>query len=609
MEDWGLISYTGGLLLVRPGRSEPEPAARVFGIVAHESPTSGSATSSPPDRGTRSGSTRRSRHGSRTRPATTSTRRWQVPLNGRGRSTDDGPATPRRDACHPLGPGARTAVFDVFDSVTYVKGGAVLGMIEQWLGDGGVPPRAREPTCASDACRTRPRATLVSRRPGLGPRRGGGGGSWTDQPGFPLVASARSASQGRPSRGCRKSASLGGEADSAALWQVPLALVNDKGAHQSLSATDVGGHAAGLRTAGRECRRPRLLSCRLRPGTAPRADAPLHRPCAGRPSRAAERSLRAPAGRTEFRPTSTSRCSTSCRASRTPVAHRCTSRRSMRWTSSTRPSPARRRRRRVRSVGRYLMAPELMRVGWSGAQARIHKSPTADRLIVQLARFDDARVIAEARRRYAEAADGTTLPAGLRSAVIIVVGMDADATRFEQLRARFIEARSDEDRWALRAGADRCSRSGARRADAAARARRARAGQRRHPTAGHDGDAVAAWRTGIHLHVHPLAGARPAGRRDVQRGCLAAGQRTRRSTATTARWSSACCATTPRAARPRARRRRGRLTRSACSPMCATARQHASARPRHPSKPRADVSGCRPGIPARCTSCGAPCAV
>ena len=184
------------------------------------------------------------------------------------------------------------------------------------------------------------------------------------------------------------------------------------------------------------------------------------------------------------------------------------------------------------------MAPELLRIGWSARAGEDPQVPRLrERLIVQLARFDDARVIAEARRRYAEAADGTTLPAGLRSASIIVVGMDADAARFEQLRTRFLEARSDEDRW-LYARALTAVRDPALAEQALQLALDARVPSNiATRAAGHDGDAVAAWRARLRPSRDATGPRSPSGpaRCSTRMPRLLANAA---GTATTARWST-----------------------------------------------------------------------
>src|SRR5206468_11813317 len=60
---------------------------------------------------------------------------WQIDL--RRRLPIDGAMT--RDALSATrsirsGPVSESRVFDVFDEVTYTKGGAVLSMLEQWIG-------------------------------------------------------------------------------------------------------------------------------------------------------------------------------------------------------------------------------------------------------------------------------------------------------------------------------------------------------------------------------------------------------------------------------------------------------------------------------------------
>ncbi len=450
MEDWGLISYAEGILLYDPARSRPLQQRIVYELVAHEVAHMwfGNLVT----------------HASweeiwlneafatwiagklvdRFNP------HWHVTLNARAElepvlERDAGSATRAIRS----GPVSERAVYDVLDSVTYDKGGAVLSMLEQWIGPDvfqrGLASYMRERRLSN--------ATAGDLWHHVGQAAGRDvaavAGSWTDKPGFPLIGvSTRCVAGQTVAQLSQKRFLLNGEADNDTLWEVPLALANDQGAHASLLArrtaaitlpgcgplvVNAGGHgfyrvdyAPAQRreltrrfTALAPADRVALLSDRFALVQAGRVPAEEYFALLDQLPRIAD-------------------------GSRVPL-----------YLSALdalefldRALAGTRAQAHVRSVGRKVMAPELARIGWAARAGEDPQVPgLRSRLIMQLARFDDARLVAEARRRYAEAGDGATLPAGLRSAVINVVGMDADGARFEQLRARLLEARGEEDRW------------------------------------------------------------------------------------------------------------------------------------------------------------------
>jgi len=111
---------------------------------------------------------------------------------------------------------------------------------------------------------------------------------------------------------------------------------------------------------------------------------------------------------------------------------------------------------RLRERGRALFAPELARLGWQPrANDDAETLKLRGTLIQQLARFDDAAVVHQARERF----DRGGLPASIREGVLMAVGMHADRARFARLNAGLRHAAGEEDRWlyasALAAGRDR----------------------------------------------------------------------------------------------------------------------------------------------------------
>ena len=136
MEDWGLISYSETELLFDPARSSPAAQQAVFNTIAHELAHQwfGNLVTAASweeiwlneafatwlaDKLT-----------AQFNPA------WQMPLQQRlpldlTMARDAGSATRAIRS----GRVAEAQVNDVFDNITYTKGGAVLGMLEQWLGE------------------------------------------------------------------------------------------------------------------------------------------------------------------------------------------------------------------------------------------------------------------------------------------------------------------------------------------------------------------------------------------------------------------------------------------------------------------------------------------
>jgi aminopeptidase N len=130
------------------------------------------------------------------------------------------------------GPVSEASVFDVFDNVTYVKGGAVLDMLEQWLGE--------EPFRRGLAAYMRERKFSNATAGDLWYHMAQASqrdvaavaASWTDQPGYPLLEVAsvceggqtRVAISQRQMRDGTSPPSLPGTGATKALWQVPVRL-------------------------------------------------------------------------------------------------------------------------------------------------------------------------------------------------------------------------------------------------------------------------------------------------------------------------------------------------------------------------------------------------
>ena len=226
MEDWGFISYSEGLLLYDPAKSSIGTRQDVFAVVAHEIShqwfgdlvtaaswdeiwlneafatwMSNKATAQfNPD--------------------------WQNPLNRvlarqRVMRRDAGPATRAIRS----GPVYDTAVADVFDGVTYTKGGAVLDMIETYIGFDAF----RRGLTAYFEGQKFSNATAGDLWHYLSQASGTDvaavARSWTDQEGYPLLEVRAGCENGKQTLAVRQQRfRLDSAVDEKPVWQIPIAV-------------------------------------------------------------------------------------------------------------------------------------------------------------------------------------------------------------------------------------------------------------------------------------------------------------------------------------------------------------------------------------------------
>jgi aminopeptidase N len=465
MEDWGLISYAENNVLVDPARSSPQTTRDAWATIAHEVAHQwfGNLVTAASweeiwlneafatwlqDKTT-----------DHFNPA------WKVRLLAR-RPLDRAMALDAGAATRAIrsGPVRETAVTDVFDHITYGKGGAVLGMLEQWLG----PDRFRRGLVAYMKSQRLSNATAgdlwfhIGRASGLDVA--GVAASWTDQQGFPLVRASRRCESGRQTLELAQSRFRSDDtaAASAQLWKIPLRLAFGGSERTVLLDTptrrvELGpcGDTPVLVNAGgigfyrvaydaetlqgltrrfvalADVDRITLLSdsfARVQSG-----DLPL----------AAYFAL-------------LERLPDVADASRTMLWS--TAKSQLEFLDTTLSGgPA---QQRLRALGRALLAPQLERLGWAGGG--VFAGATAEwrgTLISLLAQFDHAPTIAQATRAFDDDDAGRrTLPASLREPVVVATGMHADRAHFDRLRARLAAASGEEERWlfvrALASGRD-----------------------------------------------------------------------------------------------------------------------------------------------------------
>jgi aminopeptidase N len=472
MEDWGLISYTETTLLYDPARSSPRTQRQVFNVVAHEVAHQwfGDLVTAA------SWEEIWLNEAFATWMADKATvhfnPQWHTEL-GRREWTDRAMAEDAGNATRAIrsGPVSEAAVFDVFDSITYVKGGAVLGMLEQWLG--------AEPFRRGLAAYMKERKFSNATAGDLWHHMAQGSrldvaavaASWTDQPGFPVVeASSRCNGDRTEVTLAQRRLRDGGAAAPTtvpadappALWKIPVRLA--RGTEQSTVL---------LGTARQTFELP---GCSNAPLIANAGGIGFYRvkyDAASADAVAAQFTQLPAADQVAV----LSDTFALAQAGELPVA---------RWFALVEQIPRVNGPARttlfdlagsgfgflddamagtpaqplLRAAARRVFAPELTRLGWEARRGEDAQTPKLrGMLIEQLAQFDDAATIEQALRRFDAAEAGRTpLPAALRAPVLQAAGMHADRARFDRLLAHFKAAAGEEDRWlyanAVAAGRD-----------------------------------------------------------------------------------------------------------------------------------------------------------
>ena len=458
MEDWGLISYAENAVLFDPARSSPQTQRGVFNTVAHEIAHQwfgNLVTAASWEEiwlNEAFATWMADKASARFNPLWRTGLERRLPLD-RTMAGDAGGAT---RAIH-SGPVSEGSVFDVFDNITYVKGGAVLGMLEQWLGEEtfrrGLAAYMRERSLSNaTAGDLWHHMAQASQRDVAAVAA-----SWTDQPGFPLleVASVCEGGQTRVTlsqRRLRDGTAPPATTDAAApLWQVPVRLAR-------------GSDPSTVLLTG-ERQSFELPGCSDAPLVANAGGTGFYRVKydAAQTGALARRFTRlAPADQV----TLMSDTFALAQAGELPMEHRLTLVAQIPQVTG----PARTAlfdlagtgfgflddalagtptQPLLHAAGRRVFAPELARLGWDerrGDDAQTLKLRGA--LIERLARFDDAPTIAQALRRFdADESGRAPLAASIRSQVMEAVGMHADRARFDRLMARFKAAGGEEDRW------------------------------------------------------------------------------------------------------------------------------------------------------------------
>jgi aminopeptidase N len=451
MEDWGMISYHESVLLHDPKRSPPAHQQPVFGVIAHEiahqwfgdlvSPASWSEIWLNEAFATWM-QHKATAHFHPEWDTQVQSREWLEHTMARD-------ATPATRAIR-SGPVDESAVFDVFDGITYQKGGAVLSMIEDWIGPEAfrrglasyMHERAFKPATAGDLwahigrAAGRPVARIAA--------------TWTDRPGLPVVETSASCVDGHTAVRLRRSrfASLG--ALPPVPWQVPVrvrrgdvvrtALVGDAGATvafpdcQPLAVVTNEGAAGYYRVDPAPQLRARLAEALPELAPADRlallGDSYALTVAAKRPLQDHLALMRAlplvhDGGRAPLYMTALDQWQ------------------QLDETFAGTPAAA-----ALRTAEIALWAPELQRLGWkSAAGERSTESRLRAALVVRLARLGDEATRAAVAERCdaALAADGSVVAPSLRPAVLRACGMQATDAQFEAMHAALLSTASVEE--------------------------------------------------------------------------------------------------------------------------------------------------------------------
>lgn len=460
MEDWGLISYNESVLLVDPAKSGPDTERWVFTLAAHEIAHQwfgNLVTASSWDEiwlNEAFATWMENKASDHFNPG------WQVPLHTRrwldGTMARDASAATRAIRS---GPVDENQVTSQFDDITYTKGGAVLSMLEQWLG----ADTFRRGLAAYMRDRRYSNAGAGDLWHHLGRASGRDvtalAGSWTDQPGVPLVELDQACHDGRTVVTLRQRRFAVEAGLAPQRWQIPVRL--QRGAQQAtvLLRDDEARHA--------------FAGCGGTPVLANAGGRGYYRVAYG----AAQRTPLAEAFATlspADRMTLLSDRFALAQAGELPLAdYLALLQRLPQAAGAGRGAlfaqagdalvfldealaglPA---QQRLHDAARTLLAPELQRLGWQPrAGEAAEDAQLRTRLIVLLARFGDRAVIDQANALFAAAQAGQgdhagqpDLPPALRPGVIKAVGMHATRPQFDRLRAQLQASTSEEERWLL----------------------------------------------------------------------------------------------------------------------------------------------------------------
>ncbi len=452
MEDWGLISYAESVLLYDPARSSPDTQRWVYSVIAHEVAHQWFGDLVAPASWEEIWLNEAFATWMQDKATSHFNPDWQLRLRAR-QPMEEAMRVDATQATRAIrsGPVNERRVFEVFDDITYQKGGAVLSMLEQWIGE----DTFKKGLAAYMAERKFSNATAGDLWHHIGRAAGRDvtavASSWTDQPGFPVV-SVRSACERGSTRVHLQQRRFGAAPHQAggARWRIPVRLARGgEAATVLLDAAEQTVDLPGCRTA------PVVVNAggagfyrvRYTPAALKALTAGIHRLApVDRIGLMADTFALAQAGELPM-------SAFFDVAARIPAVHDA-SRAALfsvaadsfrELDRALAGTPA---QRRLHAAGRLLFGRELARLGWAVRKGETSESTALrSELIGLLARLDDQAVAARAGRLFdAEAAGGRAVPGSIREGVVMAAGHAADARRFEALLKLMKAAKDEEDR-------------------------------------------------------------------------------------------------------------------------------------------------------------------
>ncbi len=452
MEDWGLISYSEPMLLFDPARSSPRTQRRVFNTVAHEVAHQWFGNLVTPASWEEIWLNEAFATWLAAKAEDHFNPDWNAPLHAR-RWIDEAMADDATLATRAIrsGPVRESSVADVFDSITYDKGGSVLEMLEQWLG----AEVFRRGLAAYMQGQRLSNATAADLWHYMGEASGRDvravAASWTDQRGFPLVGVGAACREGRTRVTLTQQRFLVlGAAPAATLWKIPIQL--QKGAQRRTVLLDAAEQSLDLD------------GCESAPLVANAGGKGFYRVAyEGESRRALAQGFAGLAAADQAALLSDSFAL--AQAGRQPMAayfelldhlgdvnaaargplYAMAAESIALLDTALHGTPA---QARLRAAARGWFAPALARLGWQPVAGEDDESAQLRATLIEsLGAVDDPQVVRQALADFdAEAAGGAALPASTRAAIITAVGTHADARRFEQLLGRLRSATREEDR-------------------------------------------------------------------------------------------------------------------------------------------------------------------
>jgi aminopeptidase N len=457
MEDWGLISYIEDGLLFDPARSGVQQQRGIFRLVAHEVAHQwfGNLVSvaswdeiwlNEAFATWMEGKTAEHFHPE-----------WQSVASARGwvERTMERDAT---DATRAIRSGSvrEDRVFDVFDGITYSKGGGVLSMLEQWVGEANfqkglaayMAERRMKSATAGDlwhhvgAAVNLPVAQVAA--------------SWTDQPGFPLVSLRHRCEGGQTIVEAQQQRFrlLPTASAPTAVWRIPLRLARGERQDTVLldapqgrftlpgcSTQPLVGNAGGrgfYRMRYDAAERQALAAALPRLGAVDRnilladSNALVH---AGQQSLAEHLVQMAEVPKVSD-------------AGRAPLFS-TTAQQLRAFDGVLNGTPA---QAVVREAAQRLLAPELQSLGWQpAAQEDPERSRLRPLLIETLAALGDAAVAKAARERFDDALrnDAASVHPSVRAAVLQAAAHSSEPAVFDALWRAAAAAERQEERWVM----------------------------------------------------------------------------------------------------------------------------------------------------------------